>query len=70
MKRPPKKFYTISTFIFDTLEDAQERINTWVENDSFREGTLIVEATGRCYKPIIGTTFRPYQHKPKTEGKK
>ena len=43
MKIRTKKQYTISTIMFDSLKEAEEQINEWLEDRILREGTKVFE---------------------------
>ena len=45
MKTKTKKQYTVSTFIFDSLKEAEEQINEWVEEGILKEDTKVFEIT-------------------------
>ena len=48
-----KKLYTISTFVFKSLAEAEKKIREWHDDNDLREGTKVFEITGVIYKPEI-----------------
>ena len=51
MKTKPK--YTISTSVFDSLQEAEEKIQEWFDCGCLKEGIKVFEITEICYTPKI-----------------
>jgi hypothetical protein len=57
MKKNNKK-YTVSTFIFDSLQEAKDQVKWWEEKENLKLGTMILEIGEEKYEPVIELNFK------------
>lgn len=43
IKTPKKSLYTVSTFLFESLEEAQEQMEHWLDRGILNEKTQVLE---------------------------
>jgi len=49
----PKKIYTVSTFIFKSLAEAEKQIKKWNDQHDLDGETKVFEITGKVYEPVL-----------------
>lgn len=49
----PRKFYTISTLIFESLVEAERKIQEWNDKDALSPRTKVFRITGEAYEPKL-----------------
>lgn len=48
-----KKVYTVSTFVFNSLAEAEAQLRKWDSEGDLYRGTKVFECTGKVYEPKL-----------------
>jgi hypothetical protein len=61
MGKQATKMYTVSTYVFRTLDEAEEQVEKWHKDGTLKEGTKIMEITGATFAPTTKIEFTPVE---------
>lgn len=65
-KKPtPKKLYTVSTYVFTSLAEAEAQLKKWDADGDLYHGTKVFECTGKVYEPTLKLVETKYDTHPK-----
>ena len=63
-----KKVYTVSTFVFNSLAEAEEQLRKWEADGELYRGTKVFECKGKIYEPRLKLVeAKPYDKSTKKQ---